>query len=79
MHLVKFYKDNCGPCTRVDNYLKDQEVQFVSINAIKEPKKAAAFKIGMSVPVVLLMDGDEEVKRINGFNEAVLEEMISLL
>lgn len=79
MELIKFYKDNCGPCTRVDNFLNDREAEFTAINVMKQPEKAAEYNIGFSVPVLILMDGEEEVKRIGGFNEAVMEEMLSLL
>lgn len=79
MNLVKIYKDGCVPCVRVSNFLQDQGVDYVDINVMKEPEKAMAYNIGFSVPVLILMDGEEEVKRVSGYNEAVMEEMISLL
>lgn len=79
MQLIKFYKDGCAPCVRVDNFLKDLEADFTSINVMKDPAKAAEYNIGFSVPVVILMDGEQEVKRVAGFNQAILEEMVSIL
>lgn len=79
MELLKFYNDGCGPCIAVDNFLKDQGVDYTPVNVAKEPAKAAEYNIGFSVPVVILMDGEQEVMRSRGYNGGQLEEMVSIL
>jgi glutaredoxin len=76
MEIIKFYNDGCGPCIAVDNFLQDKGVAYKSYNAAKEPKKAVEYKLGFGVPVVILMDGETEVKRTKGYNIGELEAII---
>lgn len=78
MKILKFFQPNCAPCVAVDNFLKDQGVEYTSIDVTKDAKKAAECEIGFGVPVVLLFDGDNEVKRSYKYNPAELEEILSL-
>lgn len=77
--LLKLYKDNCVPCTTVDNFLKIQSVPHESLNIMDNIDLATKYNI-MSVPVTILLDENgEEIDRANGFNPEKLSELIEQL
>ncbi|MCP1191377.1 thioredoxin [Priestia flexa] len=80
MEILKFYQPSCTTCVPVSNYLEDQGVEVTSYNVMDSEgaKKAAELKIGYGVPVVILMDGDKEIKRTLKYNPAELEEIVNL-
>ncbi|MEK1828929.1 glutaredoxin domain-containing protein [Priestia megaterium] len=39
MKILKFFQPNCAPCVAVDNFLKDQGVEYTSIDVTKDAKK----------------------------------------
>lgn len=85
--IIKFERQNCNPCETVSNFLGDSEVEYISIDVEKNPKKAIEFKV-MSTPMTFLVDGEfysdkkfegEILKSSRGFDAEELEEMIELL
>jgi thioredoxin 1 len=83
MKLVKFEKENCGPCNMVSNWLEDQGVEYERVNPFKgeeAQKLAVKYKIGMTVPVTVLVDdAGEKVELVRGFNPDELETLVAKL
>ena len=75
MKIIKFEKPNCVPCTMVQNLLDDKGVKVEKINPFDNPDEAIKYQIG-SVPVVILLDEDKELKRSIGYKPEELEEII---
>lgn len=79
MTLLKFYRNNCSPCSMVDNYLKEKGVSYKSVNVEEDPELATQYGL-TSVPVTILLDDKgNEVKRSIGFKPNELQELISQL
>lgn len=79
MMLLKFYRNNCSPCSMVDNYLKEKGVSYKSVNVEEDPELATQYGL-TSVPVTILLDNEgNEVKRSIGFKPNELEQLISQL
>lgn len=73
MKLIVVSQTTCAPCKILKNYLKNEEIPFTEINVTEKPKYIEEFSIS-STPVTILMDEDEEVARVNGFNpDEILE------
>lgn len=78
MKIVKFYQNSCNPCKMVDEFLQREGVVYTSINVEEQPGEAAKHMV-MGVPVVLLKDGDQVLKRTVGYKPAELEEILEEL
>lgn len=76
--LIKFEKDNCIPCTMVEEHLKRNAITATVYRPFEKDddrKKAMEFGI-MSVPVTILVEDGKEIRRSNGFKPEELNEMI---
>ena len=76
--LIKFEKNDCNPCAMVSEFLDRKGVEYERINAFDNPEMAMKFKV-RTVPTVILMENDAEVKRVMGFKMEELNEMTSKL
>lgn len=76
--LIKFEKDDCNPCAMVSAILDKKGIQYDKINPFNDPEMAMKYKV-RSVPTVILVNGEEEVKRSVGFNPEELEEIITMI
>ena len=78
MKLLKFEKENCPSCERVDAYLAQyNHIEVSRVNPFEEPRLAVWYGIA-GVPVtILLNDNGQEERRSIGFNPQELDEMIS--
>ena len=76
--LIKFEKDDCNPCAMVSEILDKKGVQYDKINPFNDPEMAMKYRV-RSVPTVILVNGEEEVKRSIGFNPEELEEIITMM
>lgn len=77
MKLLKLYKPSCSPCKEVENYLKDNHVEYTDINVFEDMDTAIKYGV-MSAPVTILLNNEgEEVARVNGYNPPALEELIN--
>ena len=76
--LIKFEKNDCNPCAMVSELLEKNGVSYERINAFDNPEMAMKFKV-RTVPTVILVDGEEEIKRTMGFKLEELNEIISML
>ena len=78
--LIKFEKENCTPCTQVQNHLDNTglEIEIEKINPFDNPKRAGEYKIG-SVPTTILIDGEgNELARSIGFKPDELDAMLEM-
>ena len=76
--ITKFEKNDCNPCAMVSEFLDRKGVEYERINAFDNPEMAMKFKV-RTVPTVILMENDAEVKRVMGFKMEELNEMTSEL
>ena len=76
--LIKFEKNDCNPCAMVSEFLDKKGVSYERVNAFDNPEMAMKFKV-RTVPTVILMENDAEVKRVMGFKMEELNEMTSEL
>ncbi|UZD72316.1 thioredoxin family protein [Bacillus siamensis] len=78
MRLIKLEQPNCNPCKMVSNYLNDAGVEFETVDVTQNPEVAAQFEV-MGVPVTILLNEQEEVKRSIGFKPNELDELLKEL
>ena len=76
--IIKFEKNDCNPCAMVSEFLDRKGVEYERVNAFDNPEMAMKFKV-RTVPTVILMENDAEVKRVMGFKMEELNEMTSEL
>lgn len=76
--LIKFEKTDCNPCTMVSEFLDKKGISYERVNAFDNPEMAMKFRV-RSVPTVLLLDDEVEVKRTMGFKIEELNEIINML
>lgn len=76
--IIKFEKNDCNPCAMVSEFLDKKGVKYERINAFDNPEMAMKFRV-RTVPTVILMENDAEVKRVMGFKMEELNEMTSKL
>ena len=76
--IIKFEKNDCNPCAMVSEFLDRKGEEYERINAFDNPEMAMKFKV-RTVPTVILMENDAEVKRVMGFKMEELNEMTSEL
>ena len=76
--IIKFEKNDCNPCAMVSKFLDKKGVKYERINAFDNPEMALKFRV-RTVPTVILMENDAEVKRVMGFKMEELNEMASEL
>ena len=74
--IIKFEKNDCNPCAMVSEFLDKKGVKYERINAFDNPEMAMKFRV-RTVPTVILMENDAEVKRVMGFKMEELNEMAS--
>ena len=72
--IIKFEKNDCNPCAMVSEFLDKKGVKYERINAFDNPEMAMKFRV-RTVPTVILMENDAEVKRVMGFKMEELNEM----
>lgn len=80
MKLLKFEKEHCSSCQKVDAYLSQyDQFDVTRVNPFEQPKTAVKYEIS-SVPVTILLDEEgNEVKRTIGFKPVELKEIVGLL
>lgn len=76
--IVKFEKEDCNPCVMVTKFLEDNKIVFDVVNPFERPELAMRYKV-RSVPTTILMDQEEELDRIVGYDLERLNTMIGRL
>ena len=76
--ILKFEKNDCNPCAMVSDILDKSGVQYEKVNPFNSPELAMKYKV-RSVPTVILVDQDQEIKRTVGFKPEELQEIMNSL
>ena len=81
MKIIKFYTPTCQPCKQMTPYLEDicsdLGIELINIDASKDKILVSSYEIN-SVPTLILLENDVEVKRSIGFKRKdQLEEWIN--
>lgn len=76
--LLKLEKQGCAPCVAVQNYLESKGIEVEKVDVFESPEIAGLYDIS-SVPVTILLDGDNEIERSTGFKPPELDKMLSQL
>lgn len=76
--IIKFEKEDCNPCKMVSEYFKTCDVLIEAVNPFNNPEAAMKYKT-RSVPTTLLVDNDEIVMRVIGYQPNELKSMIDSL
>lgn len=77
LKLIKLFKDGCDPCTKMANFLEDNNISGIeSVNVMKNIDLAIKYGV-MSVPVLLLVDDEgNEVTRTFGYKPSEILELV---
>lgn len=76
--ILKFEKNDCNPCALVSDLLDKSGVQYEKVNPFNNPELAMKYKV-RSVPTVILVEQDQEIKRTVGFKPEELQEIMNSL
>jgi thioredoxin 1 len=80
MKLLKFSRPNCPPCFRVGAYLESKGIQAEEYNVYDEKDAEVANKYNIqTVPVLLLVNGEDVVEQVFGFNESDIDNLLAQL
>lgn len=79
--LIKFYADWCGPCQImkpvVEKIAEKHNLALQEVNIDTSPDLAAKYGV-RSIPTLVLVDGDEEVRYTGANTEARVTEGLGL-
>ena len=73
--IIKFEKEDCNPCVMVSAYFSSRNIAFEAINPFNNPELAMKYKV-RSVPTTILLEEENELMRIIGYQPADLNLMI---
>lgn len=73
--ILKFQRENCNPCNMISAFMDAEGIEYEAVDVYENPELTAEYGI-MSVPVVILLDGEEEVGRVNGYNPSGLMNLL---
>ena len=76
--IIKFEKNDCNPCSMVSDVLDKSGVNYERVNPFNNPELAVKYKI-RSVPTVILLEHETEIKRSTGFKLEELHEIVDSL
>lgn len=70
MKILDFYADWCGPCNAMKPTIaaliaEGYDVEKIDMDAEGSTERASEFGV-MSIPTLVVLDGDKEVARFNG-------------
>lgn len=75
--IIKFEKEDCRPCVLVNEFLSSKKISYEIVNPFDEPETAIKYKI-RSVPTTLLLENEEVIMRVNGYQPEELRDMIEV-
>jgi len=74
IRILKFEKNDCAPCDQVSNVLDTQGIAYEKINPFDNPDMAIKYKV-RTVHTVIVLENDQETKRIIGFKPEELSQL----
>lgn len=67
MKLIKLYSNSCGPCKVLENNLKQANIEHENVLVASDKGEELADKYNVrNIPTLLLLDGDNLVKKFTG-------------
>lgn len=72
--IIKFEKNDCAPCDQVSEFLDSRGINYEKVNPFDKPEMAIRFKV-RTVPTVIVLNEDQEQKRIIGFKPEELSNL----
>lgn len=72
--IIKFEKNDCAPCNQVSEFLDRRGITYEKVNPFDTPELAIRYKV-RTVPTVIVLDQDQETKRIIGFKPEELSAL----
>ena len=76
--IIKFEKDDCNPCMMVSELLDKTGIKYEKVNPFDNPEKAVKYKI-RTVPTVIVLENENEIKRTIGFKPDELREIVEMM
>ena len=77
--VLKFSRQGCAPCVRMENKLLSEDVVFESYDVENDLEMTAKFGVS-SVPTLILVTEDDEIlDRVVGFNDSAIDALIEKL
>lgn len=73
--IIKFEKNGCAPCQNVSKWLSDNKVEHESKNIMQNMDLVRKYNI-KSVPTILVLNEEVELKRVVGFDVAQLQVLL---
>lgn len=74
--ILKFSKVGCVPCQLISNILNDKGIVYEEVDAIENEEMRLKYEI-QSVPVTILLEDDEVIDRVNGFNPVAIDSLLA--
>ncbi|MFK7678634.1 glutaredoxin family protein [Bacillus sp. Wb] len=80
--VIKFEKENCPKCDRVENFLQGngvtyRKIDIENVDSIEDMDYIARF-VDFGLPVVVVLDGNnKEIAKVTDYNIPELEELVS--
>ena len=78
MRIIKFSSPSCQPCSLVDSFLKEKNIEFTNYD-VSDPKNlelANSYSIRRVPVTILLSDKEISLKKVLGFNTQELDELL---
>lgn len=74
MEIIKFSSKTCSPCKALQEYLTNNNLEVTSVDVEDDYEAAMKHNIRAVPTLIKLLDG-EEVDRITGFNNGVIDKV----
>jgi thioredoxin 1 len=78
LKLLVLTQNNCPNCEKLKSHLHNQEVEFETINISRQPEYIEKYDL-MGAPTTLLLDEDEVVAKLTGFDREGIDTLIEQL
>ncbi|MEC3881805.1 class Ib ribonucleoside-diphosphate reductase assembly flavoprotein NrdI [Parapedobacter sp. 10938] len=78
LRIIKFQTESCVTCSTVAKALDSHGIPYRDINPFDHPDMAAKYRV-RSVPTVVALDGEQEVLRMVGYKQEVIEQLHTLV
>lgn len=73
--LLKFEREGCVPCQMMANFMDGEGIEYEAVNVYENPALTQRYGI-MSVPVVIVLEGEHEVGRVIGHQPSKLMDIL---
>jgi glutaredoxin len=78
LNLLVLTQNNCRYCEQLKQHLNNEQVEFETINMSEHPEYQEKYDV-MGAPTTLLLDEDEVVAKLTGFDREGIETLIEQL